>query len=119
MGARFDSWCHTLQDLTGIMPSTFEIPRRRERHCAPCEFHKMTAAMMGGPGNVWREYVCMHPEAFDDMVREPLLPEKETVRQRLIGAMLEHGRSIGRTERQPDWCPLRRQPGTGSQSLSQ
>jgi hypothetical protein len=90
------------------MPSTFEIPRRREHHCAPCEFHKCVAALMGGPGNVWRDYNCMHPEAFDDTVREPLPPEKELIRQRLIGRLLEHGRSIGRTERQPDWCPLRK-----------
>lgn len=63
---------------------------------------------MGGPGNVWRDYNCMHPRAFDDMDRKPLVdPEKEKARQRLIGRLLEDGRHIGRTEEQPDWCPLK------------
>jgi hypothetical protein len=89
------------------MPTNFTIPARTERHCAPCEFHKMTAAMFGGPGNVWREYACMHPASFDD---QPALddPEKEKIRQRIIGGMLKDGRDIGRTESQPDWCPLLR-----------
>lgn len=70
----------------------------------------MIAAMMGGPGNVWREYNCMHPEAFDDDKIAPFAdPEKEKIRQRIIGSCLKEGRHIGRTEHQPDWCPLRRQ----------
>lgn len=91
------------------MPSEHTIPSRRERLCEPCEFHKMVNAMFGGPGNVWRDYNCMHPEAFDDLNDGPMAdPEKEKLRQRIIGRMLADGRSIGKTERQPDWCPLRR-----------
>lgn len=82
------------------MPTTYTIPSYVKRTCYPCEHHKMVNALFGGPGNVWREFNCMHPEAFD--------PEREKIRQRLIGQMLEHGRSIGRTDRQPDWCPLLR-----------
>lgn len=50
----------------------------------------------------------MHPQAFDDLDNGTLdNPDKEKTRQRLIGMMLEHGRDIGKTEEQPNWCPLR------------
>lgn len=51
----------------------------------------------------------MHPEAFDDVTQAMADPAKEAIRQRMIGAMAKEGRHIGRTEEQPDWCPLRRQ----------
>lgn len=51
----------------------------------------------------------MHPEAFDDLDNVKVrTPEGEKLRQRLIGRLLKDGRAIGKTERQPDWCPLLR-----------
>lgn len=91
------------------MPSTINIPSRCERLCRPCPHHKMVGAMYGSDFS-WQDYNCMHPDAFDDD-REPLAdPEKEKIRQRLIGCMAKDGRHIGKTELQPDWCPLKREP---------
>lgn len=90
------------------MPSKFTIPARTKRHCEPCEFHKCTAALMGGPGNVWRQYSCMHPEAFNDSP----LSEDQAVRDKQIEirtSLLQYGRNIGKTESQPPWCPLLRE----------
>lgn len=91
------------------MPTTFNIPSRRERHCEPCEYHKLTGALYtrlpdcGG----YRQYACMHPMAFDAGV--PMAdPAKEAAKQRIIGRLMKEGRDIGKTEKQPDWCPLRR-----------
>jgi hypothetical protein len=89
------------------MPSSFEIPSRRERHCEPCEFHKMTGALMGQPGNTWRRYSCMHLEAheFEPLSNDPAIAAKQgALRERLS----KHGRDIGKTEIQPEWCPLRK-----------
>ena len=65
--------------------------------------------MRGGPGNVWDDYNCMHPEAYDDM---PLAADQATRDKQLEirGRLKAHGRHIGKTEKQPDWCPLRREP---------
>lgn len=96
------------------MPRTFTVPARMERVCEPCEFHKCVGSMHVriGPGG-WREYNCMHPDAYND-TDSPALhdPEKEKIRQRLIGRLLKEGRHIGRTERQPTWCPLKRETPT-------
>lgn len=93
------------------MPSTHNIPARTERVCEPCHYHKMFSAMMGQPGNVWRDYNCMHPEAFND---EPLSDDAKIAAKQgeMRGRMLEYGRHIGRTEKQPDWCPLRKESAT-------
>ncbi len=93
------------------MPTKFEIPSRRVTHCAPCEFHKLTGSLhvRCGEGS-WRQYSCMNPQAFDDLDNVPQKdPEKEKLRQRMIGMMLTYGRDIGKTEEQPEWCPLRRE----------
>jgi len=66
----------------------------------------MTAAMFGQPGNTWRQYACMHPDAFGPMP-EGLTPKQAAKWGELRGRNLEHGRDIGRTERQPEWCPLK------------
>lgn len=65
--------------------------------------------MRGGPGNVWDDYSCMHPEAFDDMKLsdDPKVRDKQL---EIRGRLKEHGRRIGRTENQPDWCPFKREP---------
>ena len=63
---------------------------------------------MGQPGNTWRQYACMHPEAFDDMP----LSDDRAIRDKQIEMRtrhMQHGRNIGKTENQPDWCPLRRE----------
>jgi hypothetical protein len=90
------------------VPSKYTIPSRTETHCAPCEFHKCTGALCGpAGGNSWRRYSCFHPDAFGDLKR----PEDETLRDKfnaMVARMLHHGRDIGKTEEQPNWCPLRR-----------
>lgn len=90
------------------MPTKFEIPARRETHCEPCKYHKMFSAMMGGPGNVWRDYNCMHPDAHD-FGPLPDKPELAAKAGELRAHLAEHGRHIGKTDLQPDWCPLRKQ----------
>lgn len=51
----------------------------------------------------------MHPEAFDD--GQPLSdPDKEMLRLRWKKIVSRDGRNIGKTEKQPDWCPLNRKP---------
>lgn len=87
------------------MPSSFEIPARRERHCEPCEHHKCVGALCGQPGNCWRDYNCMHPDAMNDF---KLSDDPETAgRQKALRErFMEHGRHIGKTELQPLWCPL-------------
>lgn len=96
------------------MPSAIRIPARTELRCYPCEHHKLTGALhvRCGEGG-YRQYACMHPAAFDDdrSFKPAPDPEAEKLRQRLIGKLLEQGRDIGKTEEQPDWCPLRRKAG--------
>src|SRR5437763_13433931 len=91
------------------MPRTFEIPSRRERHCEPCEHHKCVNAFYGSDHS-WKDYVCKHPEAYDD-INEPLSDDPKIAAKQgeLRAHLIEEGRHIGKTERQPDWCPLRRQ----------
>lgn len=62
--------------------------------------------MRSGEGS-WRQFACMHPEAFDD--GPPLSdPDKEMLRLRWKKIVARDGRNIGKTEKQPDWCPLNR-----------
>ena len=89
------------------MPTKHNIPSRIENHCEPCEFHKCTGSLHVriGPGG-WREYSCTHPKAF-----EPLPPQTDPEKARMYGrleAMQKDGRNIGKTENQPEWCPLKR-----------
>ena len=80
------------------MPTELNIPAKTEHRCSPCEYHKCIGALCvrQGPGG-YREYVCQHPDANDELT--PL-------GRSLFGA----GKYIGKTEKQPDWCPLRREP---------
>lgn len=57
--------------------------------------------------NTWRDYNCMHPDAFGDMdlSDDPRIAAKQG---ELRAILTEHGRHIGKTELQPDWCPLKR-----------
>lgn len=69
--------------------------------------------MRGGPGNVWDWWVCMHPAAnhISPLSDNPEVREKQiALRER----MAEHGRQIGKSSyaKQPDWCPLLRQPSS-------
>jgi hypothetical protein len=77
------------------MPTTLNIPSRIERRCEPCEHHKCIGSfhVRSGEGS-WREYVCQHPAADDELT---------PAGRALFGA----GKYIGKTEKQPDWCPLR------------
>lgn len=53
-------------------------------------------------GGGWREYTCEHPEAFGPTDNVALAELHEHARVR------DGGRHIGKTEKQPDWCPLKR-----------
>ena len=66
-----------------------------ERRCEPCEHHKCMGSfhVRSGEGS-WREYVCQHPAADDELT---------PAGRALFGA----GKYIGKTKKQPDWCPLR------------
>jgi len=85
------------------MPSINKIPERTEHVCEPCQYHKLTGALhvRCGEGG-WREYACTHPESFPvhEDPRVNAMYERHKVR--------EDGRHIGKTELQPDWCPLKR-----------
>lgn len=48
----------------------------------------------------------MHPDAFDDVLplsEDPKIRDKQI---ELRAYAKEHGRDIGRTDKQPSWCPL-------------
>lgn len=79
------------------MPTELHLPPRTEHRCAPCEHHKRIASfhVRSGPGS-WVEYVCQHPQADDELT---------PAGRALFGA----GKYIGKTEKQPEWCPLRQQ----------
>lgn len=80
------------------MPSEHQIPARTERRCEPCEYHKLIGAfhVRSGRGS-YREYMCNHPDMNEGLT--------EAAR-----ALFGGGKYIGKTEKQPDWCPLRREP---------
>lgn len=86
------------------MPSTLNIPARTEHRCSPCEFHKLVGAFHARSGNgSWREYICTHPQS-------ERRPEDKKYRELCEALESQHsGRWIGKTEKQPDWCPLRRE----------
>jgi hypothetical protein len=89
------------------MPTARQIPSHVERVCEPCEFHKMTGAFYGQPDNTWRRYACLHPGAIGPMPKG-LTAEQAAKWGALNGRLLEHGRDIGKTENQPEWCPLKK-----------
>ena len=86
------------------MPRIIEHPSRRQRVCEPCEFHRCIGALhvLSGAGG-WRRYVCAHPEAFENTGNQKL----DEMRQHI--STFDGGRNIGKTESQPDWCPLLRE----------
>lgn len=90
------------------MPSIHTIPGRTERICEPCEFHKLFNAFYGSDHS-WRDYNCMHPQALDDIGALSSDPSIAAKQIEIRAWLKEHGRHIGKTERQPEWCPLRRQ----------
>ena len=89
-----------------IMPTKFNIPSRVEHHCSPCEFHVCTSSfhVRSGEGS-WREYSCKHPDAPEPL---PEGGKHHNILVRILARELEEGRPIGRTELQPQWCPLKR-----------
>lgn len=93
------------------MPTTHNIPARTERHCEPCQYHKCVGSfhVRSGPGS-WRDYNCMHPDAWNEDTSVPLTPEQELRAAEIRALVGKEGRNIGRTEKQPCWCPLLREP---------
>lgn len=90
------------------MPTTHNIPAKTERHCEPCEYLKRTNMLCSRLHGITCDYVCKHPEAFDD---EPLSDDPKIAAKQgeIRGRLLEHGREIGQRDLQPTWCPLRRE----------
>lgn len=81
---------------------------RTERRCDPCEYHKAIMAFYGADHS-WRDYNCMHPQAFDDITPATSCDPAIAAKQSEIRARLkEYGRHIGKTELCPLWCPLSR-----------
>jgi len=92
------------------MPTKQTIPARTETICRPCQYHKVVGSFRGHD-TAWDDCNCLHPHAYDD-VDCILTPgersEVAAVRKELDAITQREGRSIGRTERQPEWCPLKR-----------
>jgi hypothetical protein len=85
------------------MPHEFTIPAVLKRVCEPCEFHQCTGKLCGPPGGIsWAQFQCTHPDAFEksDDDRVNVMQARHFT--------IWGGRDIGRTEDQPEWCPLRR-----------
>lgn len=84
------------------MPTTIRIEPQTRRICAPCKHHKCVGMLHIRTGGGYREYVCEHPQAFE--------PTEDVVLAQLNAHNLamDEGRYIGKTEQQPDWCPLNR-----------
>ena len=88
------------------MPSTREIPAKIEKLCEPCKYHKRINAFYGH-SHSWADYNCMHPKAFVPIEKKDDNDvEKENLRIKINEESQKYGRFIGRTELQPDWCPL-------------
>lgn len=92
------------------MPSERTIPSRTERLCEPCPHHKMMNAFYGHNSS-WRDFNCMHPDAFKELTSD-LTPAQKAVLSKLDALRATEGRHIGRTDKQPDWCPLKPRPET-------
>lgn len=67
------------------MPTTHNIPARTERRCEPCEHLKRENMLCSRLHGISCDYVCHHPKF--------------------------KWRMIGRDSKQPDWCPLKGEPG--------
>ena len=89
------------------MPSTIQIPARTERHCCPCEHLSTKNIYHSREHGTICDYVCFHPEANSDgddpNETDPVLLE---ARAHLMELARKYGRDIGKTDRQPKWCPL-------------
>lgn len=88
------------------MPQLIKFPGRTEAHCEPCEFHNCTGEfhVHCGEGG-WREYACGHPDAHE-ISSDPWIANI----QGKMAAFSPGGRAIGKTDKQPEWCPLKRKP---------
>ena len=91
------------------MPSIHTIPQRLEKRCEPCQYHKRASAFYGSDHS-WHEYKCTHPNALDELAlpEDPVRRNTILVMRARVDGLLGLGRHIGRTEKQPDWCPLNR-----------
>lgn len=96
------------------MPTSHNIPAHVEHHCEPCEFHKVIGCVRTRLPNcgAYTEYSCSHPKAYE----EPQM-KMNPGWEKFLARVGRDGRYIGKTEKQPDWCPLRReQPELPQQS---
>ncbi len=92
------------------MPTTHNLRARTETHCEPCEFHKLTAAfhVRSGEGS-WMRYGCLHPEAYQfGPMPTGISPDRLELLLQTDELLKREGRDIGKTELQPQWCPLKR-----------
>lgn len=65
------------------MPTTNNIPARVERRCEPCEHLNKFNMICSRLNGISCDYACNHPSL--------------------------EWRLIGRSDKQPDWCPLRQE----------
>jgi len=75
-----------------------------------CEYHTCVGAfhVRSGSGG-WREYACMHPQAWEPVAGDsPELAETRGRLRQMEANMNGRGRLIGRTELAPNWCPYLR-----------
>lgn len=89
-----------------VMPTTLNIPARHERHCEPCEHLKRENMLCSRLNGISCDYVCHHPEAHE-WGKTPTDPKKAELMGQLRARLTESGRMIGRSDRQPQWCPMR------------
>lgn len=87
------------------MPSIHKIAARTERRCEPCEHLKRENMLCSRLYGITCDYVCHHPDAHN-FGPLPSDPAKAARLGELRSKTAEHGRMIGRTDLQPDWCPL-------------
>lgn len=86
-----------------------EVRERRYSVCEPCEYHHRVNAFYGSHHS-WTDWECRHPKADEALVlHSDLTPAQNKVLQDIDDLTKREGRWIGRTEKQPEWCPLRKE----------
>lgn len=92
-------------------PTTHTVHAYQRTTCGLCKYHKLTGSFhvrMGEGG--WREYACMHPEAWEPVLTDtPQQAETRGLLRQMEASMCGGGRGIGRTEETPEWCPFLRE----------
>lgn len=97
-------------DMRALGPKTITFAAGRSTICGDCKHHVCVASfhVRSGLGS-WREYACMHPEAWEPVASDTPAVAEARGRLRQMEADNNHGgRLIGRTDAAPAWCPFLR-----------